>query len=142
MVKGGPMSKREPSIRLSPKHGLNPTIPTCFFCNKEKNEVALLGLIKGDAEAPRGVVLDKNPCNKCEDLMKQGIILISVRNEEEGDNPYRTGGWVVVKDDFIKRAIPDKEFAADIIKWRVAFVPDAAWDLMGLPREANGGEDK
>ena len=32
-------------IKLSPKHGLNPTIPVCFWCGEERNEVALLGHI-------------------------------------------------------------------------------------------------
>ena len=27
------------SIPLSPKHGLNPTIPVCAWCGKEKNEI-------------------------------------------------------------------------------------------------------
>ena len=31
------------SLRLHPNHGLNPTIPLCFLCGKEKNEVVLLG---------------------------------------------------------------------------------------------------
>lgn len=33
-------------IEISPKHGLNPTIPVCFWCGKEKNEIALLGRIR------------------------------------------------------------------------------------------------
>ena len=31
------------SIRLSPAHGVNPTIPICFWCGNEKNEIALMG---------------------------------------------------------------------------------------------------
>lgn len=31
------------SVRLHPKYGVNPTIPTCFWCGKDKNEIALLG---------------------------------------------------------------------------------------------------
>ena len=50
-------------IKLSPKHGLNPTIPVCFWCGEERNEVALLGH-SGDGrkhedfEAPRHMVID------------------------------------------------------------------------------------
>ena len=33
------------SIKLSPKHGLNPTIATCFYCGKDKNELILAGKI-------------------------------------------------------------------------------------------------
>ena len=48
-------------IKLSPKHGLNPTIPVCFWCGEERNEVALLGRIGDgrkheDFEAPRYMV--------------------------------------------------------------------------------------
>ena len=35
------MSKGD--IKLSKKHGLQPTIPLCPYCGKEKNEIALLG---------------------------------------------------------------------------------------------------
>jgi hypothetical protein len=28
------------SIKLSPKHGVNPTICTCMWCGKPKNEIA------------------------------------------------------------------------------------------------------
>ena len=38
------------SIKISQKHGVNPTIPICFWCGKEKNEIALLGKLPGDAE--------------------------------------------------------------------------------------------
>ena len=57
-------------IKLSPKHGLNPTIPVCFWCGEERNEVALLGHI-GDGrkleefEAPMHMVIDYEPCEKC-----------------------------------------------------------------------------
>lgn len=42
------------SIKISPKHGVNPTIPVCFFCGKPKNEIALMGRMGGkeDIEAP------------------------------------------------------------------------------------------
>jgi len=55
------MSKRD-GIKLSPKYGINPTIPLCFWCGQEKNEIALMDHIgdgrKGeDIEAPiKGVL--------------------------------------------------------------------------------------
>ena len=86
-------------IKLSPKYGLNCAIPLCFFCNKAKNEILLPGRLPGDVEAPRNAVWDKKPCQECAGYMQQGIILISVKDGESGagDNPYRTGGWCVVK---------------------------------------------
>ena len=51
------------SIKLSPNHGLNPTIPVCFWCGKEKNEVALMGKMdKQDSAAPKHLVVDYPPC--------------------------------------------------------------------------------
>ena len=31
------------AIKVSPKYGLNPTIPVCFWCGKERGEIALMG---------------------------------------------------------------------------------------------------
>jgi hypothetical protein len=126
---------RMSSIRLSPKHGVNPAIPICFFCNKPKNEILLPGLMKGDMEAPKNMVWDKRPCEECEGHMKQGIILISVDEKltTERDNPYRTGGWCVVRENFIERVVTPDELKTDILKRRVAFIPDDAWKMMGLP---------
>lgn len=49
------------TIKFSPKHGLNPTIPVCFFCGQQKNEIAFMGRLAGDAEAPRNLILDYEP---------------------------------------------------------------------------------
>lgn len=69
------------SIPLSPKHGVNPCIPICFFCGKEKNEIALLGKLKNDAEASRSALFDYEPCDKCKELMSQGITMIGVTSQ-------------------------------------------------------------
>ncbi len=122
------------SIRLSDKHGVNPAIPKCFICGESKNEILLFGKLKGDAEAPHGMVLDKVPCDKCEEYMEMGIILISTRDGEEGDNPYRTGGWAVLKEEAVVRMINDPEVLEGIVKKRMAFVPDEVWDAIGIPR--------
>lgn len=96
------------SIKLSPKHGLNPCIPVCFFCGQDKNEIALLGQIgdrrKGeDIEAPMKAVLDFVPCEECQKKFAQGVLLIEVTNSPEyigmpiAENAYPTGRYVVVK---------------------------------------------
>jgi len=126
------------SIRLSEKYGVNPAIPLCFFCNEPKHEVVLAGLLKDDQEAPRRAVWDRLPCDTCKGYMAIGVILISVRDGESGDNPYRTGGWVVVKDDVIRRWVIRPDLLDDILKRRVAFLPDEAWDAVGLPAREGG----
>jgi hypothetical protein len=130
----------DPSIRLSPTHGLNPVIPRCFFCGERKNEVVLPGLLEGDVEAPRDAVWDHTPCDQCQQYMREGIIVISVRDGESGDNPYRTGGWCVLTEAAVRRLIQPASLVDAIVKKRVAFVPDQVWDLLGLPRGVQKGE--
>jgi len=139
---------KDEGIRISPKHGLNPAIPKCFYCLQNKNEIILAGMMKPlsgkgrnakpaeyDPQAPQGMVWDKVPCCECAGFMEKGIILISALDSEEGsDNPYRTGGWVVVTDGFIRRLLGDTPLCEDILKRRVAFLPDKVWDQIGLPR--------
>ena len=96
-------------IKLSPKHGLNPTIPVCFWCGEERNEVALLGHIGDgrkheDFEAPRHMVIDYEPCEKCRAKMALGVTLIeatskpnSVAKVEMQKGIYPTGRYVVIK---------------------------------------------
>lgn len=123
-------------VRLSPKHGVNPSLSVCFFCQKDKNEIILPGLMRGDMQAPQRAVWDKNPCQECQAYMEQGIILISVDESKSSDrdNPYRTGGWCVLKEDAIKRMLSPGEFLDSVLKKRIAFVPDQVWDGVGLPR--------
>lgn len=96
------------SIKVSPKHGLNPTIPVCFFCGKDKNEIALLGQIgdrrKGeDFEAPMKMILDFVPCEDCQNKFAEGVLIIEVTDTPEyigmpiAENVYPTGRYVVVR---------------------------------------------
>lgn len=139
------MPTREHSIRLSPTHGINPAIPVCFYCGKEKNEVLLLGRLKGDVEAPRHAVWNKEPCGTCKGYMKQGIILISINevlSRDDPENPYRTGGWVVVTEEAIERwLLKPPELVDAICRRRAAFIPDEVWDRIGLPRGPTGIPD-
>lgn len=142
-------------IYLDPEHGVNPGMMCCFICGEPKG-VILHGVISSrkscalrkagiavppGGEAPRNLVIDKEPCDRCQGYMGQGVILISCREPKEKDdaeNPYRTGGWCVVREDLIKRVIQPQELCDDILRKRVAFIPDDAWDMLGLPR----GEQK
>lgn len=109
------------SIPLSPKHGVNPTIPVCFFCGKTKNQVAFLGRIGGkkDLEAPRECIIDYEPCDECKQAMSQGVTVIEVTTSNDNNIPpmtiaengthwYPTGRWTVVKPEAFK----DNKFKA------------------------------
>lgn len=169
-------------VTLSHTHGVNPGLMQCFFC-MESSGVILYGHLPGDAEAPHMACIDFDPCSKCQEHMKQGIILVSIRDEDankmfwhwhcphchnhkevavkEGampsapycnrwrcrdrpamlskctrptSNPYRTGGWVVVAEKFVKRVICPSELVDHMLKVRFAFMPDEVWDNLGLPQ--------
>lgn len=99
------------SVTLSPRYGVNPTIPVCFWCGEERGEIALLGHIGDgrkheDIEAPMHMVLDYEPCDECKKHMDMGFTVMeattapnSVTNVEIQNGVYPTGRYVVLKMD-------------------------------------------
>ncbi len=121
--------------------------------------IVLFGMLPEDREAPRDTC-SGGICSKCEGYQKAGIILISIRDGEGDrmrearqrarskhesssrrnqpffflDNPYRTGGWVVVKEGAVERMLQSTpEIWAETQKRRVLFLEQAVWDTFGLP---------
>jgi len=115
-------------IKISEKHGVNPSLEQCFFCGEPKG-IILFGRLKEDAEAPREVCLNHEPCDKCKGYMEQGVMLVSVKDGSDRKNPCRTGAIAVIKEEAVKKMF--KNFSG-----RFAFVEDAVWDSFMLPREA------
>ena len=116
------------SIKVSEKYGVNPTIPVCFFCGEEKNEVALLGKITckhthEEVEAPMRMVLDYEPCDKCKEQWSKGVAIIEVTKNDLGrpciaKDVQPTGRIVVLKPEALidckagdKRLMIDTEFS-------------------------------
>lgn len=107
-------------IKLSPKYGVNPTIPICFWCGEERGEIALLGRIGNgrkheDFEAPRHAVIDFEPCDKCNAHMAQGFTLMEATSHPNGccsvpvrQGVYLTGKYAVVKPEAIRRIFGDE----------------------------------
>lgn len=103
------------SIKLSPKYGVNPTIPVCFWCGEDKNEVALLGRIGNaavheDIEAPMHMVLDYEPCEKCRSNMSQGFTIMEATNKpnlvtsvQMQSGVYPTGRYAVIRSEAAQR---------------------------------------
>jgi hypothetical protein len=152
------------SIRLDTKHGLNPGLLMCFFCQKPR-DVALWGQIApetrqkliqssadvgNDGEAPTNLVTDLESCPDSTSWMQKGVILISCRDPDE--NPE-----LKELQDYLE-GLPAESYRArleakrrelhcnpyrtggwavvlqDVLTKRFCFVPDEVWDLMGLPR--------
>jgi len=119
---------KDKSIRLHPKHGVNPTIPLCFWCGEEKNELALLGAAyKG--EAPKNLLLDYEPCDACKALMDKGITLVEASPNADG-TPKFTGRWAVVSEEAIERIFKPAETVAAVLRHRKAYVEPEAFAKM------------
>lgn len=115
-------------INLSPKHGLNPTIPVCAWCGKEKNQIAIMGRIKTnikgeDPEAPMHCVLDYEPCDCCKEQWSQGVAILEATTKrpepyrppmrKEGNTEiYPTMRMVVIKTESAERIFEGSEFKA------------------------------
>lgn len=97
------MAKKSDGIRLHPEFGLNPTVPTCFYCGKEKGGIAFLGAsYKG--EAPMHMCLDLEPCKECQEKFKDRTVLVETR--PDGTFP---GRWIAV----FKKNMPE-DFKGDL----------------------------
>lgn len=66
-------------IRVSEKHGVNPSITICSICGKETG-IALLGKLKGDKEAPMRMLSD--PCDDCVSKLGNDKIYILAINDQ------------------------------------------------------------
>jgi hypothetical protein len=115
------------NIRLHPEHGVNPTLPVCFWCGEDTGEIALLGAAyKG--EAPRHLVLNKEPCQKCQDNWAQGIVLFE--GEQIGTETQMSGRWAVVKEEAIERLFNPPELVQQVLKARKAVVETALFEAL------------
>ena len=131
------------SIYLHEEHGVNPAIYQCYLCGED------IGLILPGARVQKfkdaGLAdstgkmnmhigcLDMEPCDKCKSIMKQGVIFISTRDD---DQEYRTGGWCVVKKAAVREiGIQPPELLESILNQGVCFIGDSAYDAIGLPRD-------
>ena len=102
------------SIKISPKHGLNPTIPVCFWCGKQKNEIALMGRMTDDIEAPKNMVLDYVPCEECQSHMAMGVAVLEASDHPntEGQPPMQKGVYPTSRFVVVTTECADRVFSA------------------------------
>lgn len=111
-------------------------IGRCYFCHTDK-EVILRSRGKGELEHG---VYNLDPCEECKKYMEQGIIVISIRNDEPPPekgkipNPHRTGGWWVVKEQAFKEIFKGEELIKQATKLRFAFAEDRTCEAVGLTK--------
>lgn len=105
------------SIKLSEKHGVNPSLLQCFFCGESKG-IALMGRLPNDEQAPHQCVMDYEPCDKCIENMNLGVTLIEVSTTppdqrppvktKDGQEVYPLGRWCVLTVEAVERMFNQK----------------------------------
>lgn len=125
------------AIPISPKYGLNSFIPCCFWCGREKSMIVIPGKLPGDKPAPRGSIVDLEPCDTCHDQMKSvmdngGVLIFEVDTKDKvGDKAvlgpvqkdfYVTGRMVGITGDKFKEWFPMTEDTGDDADAYNAFV--------------------
>lgn len=122
---------------------LGTALTKCYFCLKDDAIILNSLLTRASADRVRnmhGKVVGMTPCPKCAELMKKGVILITIdsaKSEPDWDkapipNPYRTGGFFVVTDDCVRRVFTPASYADWAIEHRFMFIEDEAARAMGL----------
>ena len=109
----------------------------CFFCGEPKGIIMNTRLTKKNAKQIKEIhnhAIDYEPCDKCKALMKQGIMFVSVRDGESGNNPYRTGKMCVIKEEAVKNMV-SPELYEHLKRVRFGFIEDSIWEQLGLPVE-------
>ncbi len=108
---------------------------SCFFCGEVK-ELMLDRRLK--KSFPKSACYNKEPCDNCKKVMKQGVLFIAVRDGEQGkENPYRTGQIIGLKEKAVKEVITEP-LLSQILKSRVCFVELEVLKQMGLVGERGG----
>lgn len=111
----------------------------CYFCG-EPSEILIDRRMRNTLSRDMGV-MNMNPCSKCKEYMQQGILLMSISDDTVDEdmqppipNPYKTGGWCIVKDEAVQRMVSESMFKF-ASRRRFIFITDEAWDKVGLPRK-------
>ena len=118
-------------------------LTNCYFCGKGSEIVLNTRFTKRAAAAVKqlhGTVIDMDPCNECKEHMKAGIVLITIdaTKSEQGweedniPNPYRTGGFFVVKEEAVERLFNHARALEFAKKHRWLFIEHDAAMQVGL----------
>ena len=137
--------------------GSNVALTCCFFCGKS-DKILLATRYRHDGEPVHdlskldGTVTDMEPCSECAGLMTQGILFLGIR-EGEGEklaiaheaaktenrknsipNPYRTGDFVVIKEESVRRMFEGSSELEPLLKRRWSFMERANMVQAGMIR--------
>lgn len=123
------------SIRLSKKYGVNPTMGVCAWCGDYTGEMALLGRLPNDAEAPHNTILSYEPCDKCKKAWTSAIVLIEVSTVQPADKrpPIQVNGDISLYPTFRHAGITEgaaKKLGIDRKLGERALIEDEAFEQL------------
>ena len=135
------------NIRLSRNHGVNPSVGVCFWCGSDSGELLLLGALPQDAEAPRRMCVNYDPCEKCQAGINLGVWVVEVfdspndcpddrkplmRTKMEGE-AVPTGRWcVMTRDSEFWDSITNDALRTHILHTGHCVMPRAAYEHVGF----------
>jgi hypothetical protein len=117
------------SMILSPKHGVNPTLVTCEICGGETNELALLGRLPDDAEAPRHVSLAGARCAACTARLVDHVACLRADAKQ-----IRTGEVVFLAEEKAQALFQPAAVLASVLRRRICLLAPETWEALGWPR--------
>lgn len=140
------------SISLSKEYGVNPTIPICFWCEKDKNEIAMLGKLPGDVEAPMRMWIpgDYEPCEECKKMWNEGVALIEAyenpvlnENQPPFHGAYPTGRLMVMSEEGVKKIFMP-EMVKVLLEKRIGFMDSETINALNaiFIKMTNGDENE
>lgn len=137
---------------MNSKRGEFVALSKCFFCGQDSD--ILLHKNMRDISHLNGKVISMQPCSQCERFMEKGIILLGIDEDKSESgwnhppsrlsererrgwmpNPYRTGAFVVIKDDALEDAVNQPELFQWAKKHRWMFIAHEALVRMGAIKE-------
>ena len=134
-------------IRVSEKHGVNPSLGICFWCGGDDGTVLLVGKLPGDKAAPHRMFVSYDPCDTCKEGFAQGVAFIEAREVETFDGQpaiqknglqelYPTGRYMVVKAEAVPRLLSPEVVETTLEKRRAYIDVDGYEKLVERFREA------
>lgn len=115
------------SLRVSQKHGVNPSVDHCFWCGADIG-VALLGQLPNDAQAPRDICTSYDPCLDCQSKMALGVTVVEV----DPATKHPTGKWCVITEEAARRLFENTPLVEKILSVkRVSMAPETYGPVFG-----------
>ena len=114
-------------IRVSEKHGINPSLLICPYCGEDTG-VALVGKLPNDAEAPRKMSGD--PCDDCQAKIDKSIMIIEVDGSSQMPDGRAIG--IARTHEFVSKEFLGEKYD-EVHKSGGIYIDTKDWDNIGLP---------